>query len=154
MLTTASVTKEITFDCAHMLSGHKGKCANLHGHTYKCQVTVRGFLKTEDEEASDACMVMDFSDLNTIIHQEVTVPFDHALIFSAEEFRGGAEEELYEWATCYHMKHFVLEGRTTSETMASHIRMNVMQALNQLPEFDYKDVHVRLWETPTSFAEV
>jgi 6-pyruvoyltetrahydropterin/6-carboxytetrahydropterin synthase len=154
MLMMASVTKEVTFDCAHMLSGHKGKCSNLHGHTYKCQITVQGFPKMSDEEASDASMVMDFGDLNTIIHQEVMIPFDHALIFSAEEFRGGAEEELYEWATCYHMKHFVLDGRSTSEMMAHHIRQQVTHALKQLHMADFRDVHVRLWETPTSFAEV
>lgn len=34
------VTKEITFDVAHILSYYEGKCANLHGHTYKLQVTL------------------------------------------------------------------------------------------------------------------
>jgi 6-pyruvoyltetrahydropterin/6-carboxytetrahydropterin synthase len=154
MLMMAAVTKEVTFDCAHMLSGHRGKCANLHGHTYKCQITVQGFIKTSDEEASDASMVLDFGDLQSAIRQDVTGPLDHALIFSAEEFRGGAEEELYDWATCYHMKHFVLEGRSTSEVMANYIRQKTMQMLTEDLRADFKDVHVRLWETPTSFAEV
>ena len=39
------VTKEITFDVAHMLSYYEGRCANLHGHTYKLQVTLKVILQ-------------------------------------------------------------------------------------------------------------
>ena len=41
------VTKEVTFDSAHMLSNYSGKCQNLHGHTYKLQVTVEGPIAVE-----------------------------------------------------------------------------------------------------------
>lgn len=41
------VTKEITFDSAHMLSNYEGKCSNLHGHTYKLQVTLKGDVRNE-----------------------------------------------------------------------------------------------------------
>ena len=27
------IAKEFSFDIAHMLDGHDGKCRNLHGHT-------------------------------------------------------------------------------------------------------------------------
>lgn len=37
--------KEFTFDMAHMLDGHDGKCQNLHGHTYILQVEISGSLK-------------------------------------------------------------------------------------------------------------
>lgn len=26
-----TVTKEVTFDCCHILEGHDGRCKNLHG---------------------------------------------------------------------------------------------------------------------------
>ena len=29
-----------SFDSAHFLSGYQGKCANLHGHRWKIEVTV------------------------------------------------------------------------------------------------------------------
>jgi len=29
------ISKEFTFDAAHRLMKYKGKCENLHGHTYK-----------------------------------------------------------------------------------------------------------------------
>ena len=34
------ITKIFTFDSSHMLDGHDGKCQNLHGHTYKLEITV------------------------------------------------------------------------------------------------------------------
>ena len=41
------IAKEFSFDMAHMLDGHDGKCKNLHGHTYKLQVEVSGKLVAE-----------------------------------------------------------------------------------------------------------
>ena len=41
------IAKEFSFDMAHMLDGHDGKCKNLHGHTYKLQVEVAGELVAE-----------------------------------------------------------------------------------------------------------
>ena len=54
------VSKEFSFDMAHLLDGHDGKCQNLHGHTYKLQVEITGHLITHGAKKS---MVMDFSDL-------------------------------------------------------------------------------------------
>jgi 6-pyruvoyltetrahydropterin/6-carboxytetrahydropterin synthase len=36
------VTVEQHFSAAHLLRGYPGKCANLHGHNYKVQVTIEG----------------------------------------------------------------------------------------------------------------
>ena len=38
MVGQMEVSKEFTFDCAHMLTGHDGLCKNLHGHTYKLRI--------------------------------------------------------------------------------------------------------------------
>lgn len=34
------LSAEFTFDAAHRILGHPGKCAYLHGHTYHLEVTV------------------------------------------------------------------------------------------------------------------
>ena len=34
------VTKTMRFDAAHVLTNHQGMCRNLHGHTYRVDVTV------------------------------------------------------------------------------------------------------------------
>ena len=36
------VTVEETFAAGHALRNYRGKCENVHGHNYRCQVTVEG----------------------------------------------------------------------------------------------------------------
>lgn len=146
-----AVTKEITFDCAHMLSGHRGKCANLHGHTYKVQVTIVGVPK--HDKSSDYGMVLDFGDLKEVLQDHIVSVYDHAIIFSAEPFRNEAEEELLNWARRNKMRYHIMNGRTTSETMAHEMQLDIQIALRHV-NIPFDHVSVRVWETPTSFAEV
>ncbi|MFC1753896.1 6-carboxytetrahydropterin synthase QueD [Thermoproteota archaeon] len=64
------LTKEFTFDSAHKLSWHTGKCKDMHGHSYKLQVTVSGEL---DENG----IVIDFGDMKKIVSEKVLVFLDH-----------------------------------------------------------------------------
>lgn len=140
------VTKEITFDSAHMLSDYQGQCHNLHGHTYKLQVTLEGDVqKTGNEE----CMVMDFNTLKEYLNSIVN-SFDHAIIFSAPAFRSEAEEELHIWADKYGMDYVEVYGKSTSENIASTIKDRLREILGT----DAYHISIRLWETPTSFVEV
>ena len=136
------ITKEITFDSAHMLSNYNGKCNNLHGHTYKLQIEVEGNVNPK------TCMVVDFNELKEIINSKIMRMFDHALIFSAVGYREEAEEALCEWAKKYNKKFYVMsEGKSTCELMAPEIKNILQKALVGLT------VKVKLWETPTSFVE-
>ena len=36
------VTIEETFSAGHALRNYRGKCENVHGHNYRCRVTVEG----------------------------------------------------------------------------------------------------------------
>ena len=136
------ITKEITFDSAHMLSNYNGKCNNLHGHTYKLQIEVEGDVNTK------TCMLIDFNELKEIINSNIMRMFDHALVFSAICYREEAEEALYEWAKKYNKKYYVMSrGKTTCEFMAPEIKNILQKTLVGLT------VKVKLWETPTSFAE-
>ena len=36
------VTRSFTFEAAHQLPWHPGKCRDLHGHGYRPEVTVEG----------------------------------------------------------------------------------------------------------------
>ena len=145
-----TVSKEFTFDCAHMLTGHEALCKNLHGHTYKVQVKVYGDQITE---GSSAEMVIDFKYLKKAIEECIKDLFDHALILSSESFRGDAENELLRWAEKYDMRHYVMPCRTTAENMAIHFKELIICYLNNQDIYPV-EVHVRVYETPTSFAEV
>ena len=147
-----SVTKEVTFDCAHMLSGHEALCKNLHGHTYKVLITVTG---TPVTEGSSTSMILDFKHLKNAINEIIVTKFDHAVIFSAEDFRNQAEEELYTWAKKHNMRHFVMIGRTTAEQMAYYFNYKIEDYLKH--ELGLENIiccSCRVYETPTSFAEV
>lgn len=146
-----TVTKEITFDCAHMLSNHNGACANLHGHTYKLQVGITG-VPVGGSDATDSAMIVDFKELKRILKETVMDKYDHALIFSSSEFRSDAEAALWVWANKYKKAYYVLEGRTTAENMSRSILLDIQQHLDRLPN-NLTVSYVRLWETPNSFAE-
>lgn len=73
------IFKEFTFDAAHQLPDHEGKCANLHGHTYKLQVCVSGPIK-QSLGAPDDGMVVDFSVISDIWKTRLEPRLDHALL--------------------------------------------------------------------------
>ena len=66
-----SVTRE--FAAAHRLNNYQGPCSNLHGHTWKVQVSVRA------QQLPASGMVIDFKDLKTALHG-ILQRYDHGLI--------------------------------------------------------------------------
>lgn len=77
------VTKQFTFDAAHSLTDYKGKCARLHGHTYKLEVTYEG-------KPTDG-IVRDFSDIKSIIEERILSRLDHTNLNEVLPFRTTAE---------------------------------------------------------------
>ena len=67
------VVRTFTFDAAHQLPWHPGRCRNLHGHTYRLEVTVEGPI-------GDDGIVLDFADLDAIVRREVVERFDHTYL--------------------------------------------------------------------------
>ena len=61
------------FSAAHSLPRHRGKCKNLHGHTYKIEVVVEG------EKKEDTECVVDFSQLKALV-DEVLELVDHKFL--------------------------------------------------------------------------
>lgn len=65
------LTRVFTFDAAHYVAGHPGRCAKLHGHTYRLEVTVKGHCHSSG-------MVLDFQTLKDIVDHAIIRPFlDH-----------------------------------------------------------------------------
>lgn len=67
------VVKRFTFEAAHYLPSYRGKCENLHGHSYRVLVAVEG---EPDEEG----MVIDFALLKAIVKEEALDRLDHCLL--------------------------------------------------------------------------
>jgi 6-pyruvoyltetrahydropterin/6-carboxytetrahydropterin synthase len=67
------VTRSFSFEAAHQLEWHSGACKNLHGHSYRLEVTVAGAL-------DDNGIVIDFADLSALVQREVIDRFDHTYL--------------------------------------------------------------------------
>ncbi|HUD18684.1 MAG TPA: 6-carboxytetrahydropterin synthase [Acidimicrobiales bacterium] len=65
-----SVTCSFTFEAAHRLPWHAGRCRNLHGHSYRLDVTVSGPLDANG-------VVIDFDVLSEVVRIEVIDVWDH-----------------------------------------------------------------------------
>lgn len=72
----ATVSKEYTFEAAHQLVNHSGKCRNLHGHSYKVVVYVSDFILREDQGSSGG-MVIDYGDIDDIMKPLLEQRLDH-----------------------------------------------------------------------------
>lgn len=117
------ITKSVTFDAAHLLRDYTGKCANLHGHTYRLEVAVAG------ERVDDVGMLYDFYDLKKMI-QGVVDQLDHHFINEVPPYD---------------------EINPTAENMAYQIYQTLRQHLAaQNPRLRLK--YVQIWETPSASA--
>ena len=65
-----SVTRTFTFEAAHQLPWHEGKCRNLHGHSYRLEVTVDGPIGEQG-------IVVDFADIKRVVERDVVDRYDH-----------------------------------------------------------------------------
>ena len=133
------VTKEFHFEAAHFLPGYDGLCANLHGHSYRLLVTLRGEV-LEDAHSPKDGMVMDFSLLKTIVEREVVSMLDHTLVV-----RKGTSP----LATSASCRFLELSLQPTSENLLAWIVSRLLGALPPKLEL----FSVRLYETATSCAE-
>ncbi len=132
------ISKDIKFDCAHMLSNYEGKCANLHGHTYHGTVTLEG------NTNSETSMLLDYNTIKNAVDK-----FDHAIVFSAPNMRNDAETDLWLWAENNDMKYVEMPtGKSTAERMAEYIASDLIQFPN------VRSAHVKLSETDGSWAVV
>ncbi|MBN9653278.1 6-carboxytetrahydropterin synthase QueD [Halobacillus sp. GSS1] len=120
------VSKEFTFDAAHHLHCYEGKCKNLHGHTYKVVFGISGFV-------DEIGLVIDFGDIKQIWKEDIEIYLDHR-----------------------YLNETLPKMNTTAENMVVWIYEKMSESLNNSSEI-YNDARVefvRLYETPTSFAEV
>lgn len=83
MATTIRVTREFSFEMAHVLGNYDGPCRNIHGHSYKLLVTLTG-IPTDDKTSPKNGMVIDFAEMKRIVNREIISIFDHSVVLSKE----------------------------------------------------------------------
>ncbi|PNX49224.1 MAG: 6-carboxytetrahydropterin synthase QueD [Thermoplasmata archaeon M11B2D] len=80
--------REFYFDAAHYIPKYKGKCENLHGHTYKLEVVIEGGIQEDG-------MVVDFVQMKEIVETAVIEKLDHQSL--NERFDNPTAEHILEW---------------------------------------------------------
>jgi len=138
------ITKKFTFEAGHALYGYDGKCKNVHGHSYKLYVTVIGRPIKEKDNVKYG-MVIDFSDLKSIVKKEVIGNFDHSIIFN----QNTPHIKLAKTLKSEGHKVLLVNYQPTSEGMIIDIANKINDAL---PE-NIKLHSLKLQETDTSFSE-
>lgn len=132
-----TVTKTVKFDAAHVLTNHQGLCKNLHGHTYRVDVSVT------QPEGDDRDMVIDFRDLKKIATEAICDRFDHAFVYNTQS---DGEREIAAVVEKHGMRTVAIPFRSTAENLA---RLFYGELKARIPGLSA----VKVWETADSCAE-
>lgn len=134
-----SVTKIFEWSMAHrLIHGYEGKCKNIHGHTYKAEITIGGAV-----DPANYGFIVDFGVISDTIKDWVMRHLDHATIVDPKDLA------LLEFLVAHQQKHFVLPPgyvNSTAENIADLLSAVWAMHSNQMV------MEIKVWETPTSYA--
>ena len=138
------LTKEFTFEAAHMLEGYDGLCREIHGHSYRLFVTIKGE-PINNPDSPKLGMVMDFGNLKRIVNEQIVDRLDHAFMMRSTL---AADDIICQLGQRF-SKVVLTEYQPTCENMLTDFAERLLGAL---PE-DIELCSLRLHETATSYAE-
>lgn len=125
-----SVCKKFEFCYGHCLPNHKGKCKNLHGHNGILEVEVGGSYFPDmidtGEFNYEQGMLIDFGDLKDIVNKKVVDVLDH-------KYLNDVLDPVFLPPTAENICHWIF-----------------LRLRPYLPNI----YRVRLYETPSSYAEI
>ena len=146
-----SITKIFTFEAANALKGYDGLCANIHGHSYRLEVTVRSVLPIQENsflhshtEDPKTGMLMDFSELKKIVNRSIIEPFDHSLFLNRD-----ADWKWTEALQKDGMRIVLLPYQPTSENLL----LDFSRRLQKVLPPHVKLTKLRLYETASSYTD-
>ena len=143
-MATIRLTKEFNFEAAHSLEGYDGACREIHGHSYRLFVTIKGEPSADGYDPKQG-MVMDFGLLKQIVGEQIVSRLDHAFIMRRSE---QAEQVQAMLEGIYH-NIVLVDYQPTCENMLADFAERLLEALPDEVEL----YSLRLHETATSFAE-
>jgi 6-pyruvoyltetrahydropterin/6-carboxytetrahydropterin synthase len=90
-----TLTKTFRFEAAHKLPKHDGKCARLHGHSWACDIEVRG--PALHAGGAEAGMVIDYGTISGILRPLVDGYLDHHYLNDTLPLDNPTSEEVARW---------------------------------------------------------
>jgi 6-pyruvoyltetrahydropterin/6-carboxytetrahydropterin synthase len=121
---TWTLNTEFTFDAAHSIEGYVGKCAKMHGHTYRVRISAKSHTLNPSKYLDAPDMVCDFNELKWAGKDSQKGGFDHGVL-----------DEL-------------IPVNTTAERIAEYIHK---ETKSRIP--GNIELTVTVWETENSWVE-
>jgi len=112
------------FDAAHFLRGYRGKCANIHGHRWKVEVTLQG------AELNNLGILTDFMVVKNMLKEILNI-FDHRMINDITPFA---------------------QVNPTAENLAKYVFDEMAVKLRELTGPGVKMTKVTVWESEAASA--
>ena len=130
------IAKEFRWEMGHRLQHHKGKCVNLHGHSYKMIVEFNGDI------AKDG-MVIDYFDVKKII-APIVDKLDHSVVISKDD------TALLEAVKQLGSDYVIIDYESTAENLCHYFIDRIKET--ELPN-NITELTVRVMETDNTYAE-
>lgn len=131
-----SITKLFSFEAAHRISNYQGACNQVHGHSYKLQITVSAEMPGEND------MVLDFKVLKELVQNHVLSLWDHSLMLKENV-------ENRQFFLNYPGKVYWMDSEPTAERML----LDISRKLEPILPDHVNMEEIVLFETKTSFAK-
>ena len=100
-----SVVKKFSFSAAHFLPNYEGDCKNLHGHTWKGEVEIEGYINNETG------MIIDFKEVKKEL-RKIEDLFDHKLL-----------NDIMCNPTCEHLVYFIVDEMKRKYSKLVRVRL-------------------------------
>jgi len=126
------VSREIDFCYGHRLLNYEGKCRYLHGHNGRVVITL------EAPELDERGMVIDFSEIKSVVSQWIDDQLDHRMILHKDDPVVAMLQQMGE-------PLYLLDENPTAENIARLIYRFTR-------DHGFPIVEAKLWETPRCFA--
>jgi 6-pyruvoyltetrahydropterin/6-carboxytetrahydropterin synthase len=144
MSTRTTIKKRFSWHMAHrLINGYRGICANLHGHTYSCEIEISG-------EANVIGMLVDFALLKEYLAEFVVGTMDHAVLATSND------SKLIAFCLDNKQRLHIMPDHytnTTAENVAHCLFGIAFEVLrSREPHLTLESITV--WETETSSAKV
>ena len=129
------IAKEFRWEMGHRLLEHKGKCYNLHGHSYKLLVEFNGSVDSHG-------MVIDYFDVKKIVGPIVD-ELDHSVVVNKQDI------ELLEALKKLNSAFVVIDFESTAENLCRYFLKKICDI--GLPD-NIDEIMVKVFETETTYA--
>lgn len=126
------VSREIDFCYGHRLLNYDGKCKYLHGHNGKAIITI------ESASLDDRGMVLDFSDIKSVVSRWIDENLDHRMILHRDDPYVPLLQQLGE-------PLYLIDTNPTAENIAKMI-------FEVAHGHGFPIIEAQLWETVNCFA--